>query len=454
MGASLQPRATVATDARYKLATHTNAHDIVARRGGLAVGRADFFGDIAALAARLPAHRHVINMCADRYRFMVGLAASLQRGQISLLPPSDAPGVIETLAADEPDVYVLTDGPALALPTLHYPDDLRRIGRSQVGVALPAAQPAVRLFTSGSTGKPTPVQKSWGTLLRSAQAAGERLGIPRLAGATLVATVPHQHSYGLESLVLLALQFGLSVDSAWPLYPGDIRKALEATPRPRILVTSPVHIRSLVAEPGGMPLVDLIICATAPLSAALACQAEACFGATLIEIYGCTEAGQIATRRTALETQWHCLRGVELSQDELGCWASGPAVEGKALLQDAIELTGPGMFMLGDRAADLVNIAGKRTSLAYLNHQLLSIAGVLDGAFVLPEPAGKQVTRLAALAVAPGLRAEIILRALRENIDPAFLPRPVLLVQALPRNALGKLPRETLLRLIQQRQAP
>ena len=44
-------------------------------------------------------------------------------------------------------------------------------------------------------------------------------------------------------------------------------------------------------------------------------------------------------------------------------------------------------FLLHGRHADLVNIAGKRSSLAYLNHQLCAIEGVQEGAFFLPDEA-------------------------------------------------------------------
>jgi len=54
--------------------------------------------------------------------------------------------------------------------------------------------------------------------------------------------------------------------------------------------------------------------------------------------------------------------------------------------QDMITPAGPGRFLLGGRSADLVDVAGKRTSLAQLNHLLRSIEGVRDGVFVLPEP--------------------------------------------------------------------
>ena len=402
---------------------------------------------VAALAARLPAHKYILNICTDRYRFMVGLAAALRRQQVSLMSSSNAPAVLRALAADYPDLYALTDTVRTPLPNLVYPDDLEDGGVTPELSAVPEEQPALVLFTSGSTGKPKPVPKSWGALVRSARAAGDRLGLSRLRGATVIGTVPHQHSYGFESTILLGLQHGLSVDAGLPLYPGDIRAAIERAPRSRILITTPVHLRALVAEPDGMPQVDLILSATAPLSVSLASQAEACFGAPLIEIYGCTEAGQVATRRTAHETQWHCLDGVEIRQDEHGTWASGASVEGRVLLHDMIEQTGPATFLLGDRSADLVDVAGKRTSLAHLNHQLLSIAGVKDGVFLMGETDGQRVARLMALVVAPDLRSETILRALRERIDAAFLPRPLVFVDELPRNALGKLPREALLRL-------
>jgi acyl-coenzyme A synthetase/AMP-(fatty) acid ligase len=46
--------------------------------------------------------------------------------------------------------------------------------------------------------------------------------------------------------------------------------------------------------------------------------------------------------------------------------------------------------------------------------------------------------------VAPGLAAPALLAALRERIDAIFIPRPLVLVEALPRNSTGKLPREAL----------
>ena len=73
----------------------------------------------------------------------------------------------------------------------------------------PAGQVAAIAFTSGSTGQPMPQAKTWGTLVRSVRGAGSALGIRALGPAGLVGTVPHQHMYGLESVILLSLQHGL-----------------------------------------------------------------------------------------------------------------------------------------------------------------------------------------------------------------------------------------------------
>jgi acyl-coenzyme A synthetase/AMP-(fatty) acid ligase len=107
--------------------------------------------------------------------------------------------------------------------------------------------------------------------------------------------------------------------------------------------------------------------------------------------------------------------------------------------------------------ADLVNIAGKRSSLAYLNHQLNSIRGVLDGTFFLLDDSHASstgVTRVAAFVVAPTLDAATLVDELRRRVEPVFLPRPLIFVERLPRNDTGKLPLEALRQLAAQHLKP
>ena len=136
-------------------------------------------------------------------------------------------------------------------------------------------------------------------------------------------------------------------------------------------------------------------------------------------------------------------------------WASGGHVEQPTPLADEIELLTTERFLLHGRTADLINIAGKRSSLGYLNHQLNALPGVADGAFFMPDDQpidDENVTRLMAFVVAPGMTAATLLAALRERIDAIFIPRPIVLLDSLPRNSTGKLPRDTLAALARKHQ--
>jgi acyl-coenzyme A synthetase/AMP-(fatty) acid ligase len=213
-------------------------------------------------------------------------------------------------------------------------------------------------------------------------------------------------------------------------------------------VSTPVHLRALLAAGIALPELELVVCATAPLAPTTATAVEARFGAPLIEIYGSTETGQIASRRTTHCAEWQLWPGVSIVERDDRTWAAGGHIEAPTPLGDVVEIRPAGRFVLRGRREDLVNIAGKRSSIAYLNHQLIAIPGVVDGAFFLPEELAEQsatgTTRLGAVVVAPGLTAEAIIRELRERIDPVFLPRPLLMVDRMPRNSTGKLPRAVL----------
>jgi acyl-coenzyme A synthetase/AMP-(fatty) acid ligase len=433
----------------FPFVRHGGPDAVLAYRENRPITVREFCADVAALSRALPARAHVINLCADRYRFAVAFGAALSRGQVSLMLPNKTPALLGQIAARYPDVYCLADREFAAgdIPVMAYPETLPPNSDAPEIPAFPADRLAACVFTSGSTGAPVPTEKCWGTLAESALAAGAGLGVAALPGAVLVGTVPPQHMYGFESTVLLALQHGLALYAGQPFYPADVHACLEALPPPRMLVTTPIHLRALLADETAKAAAEFVLCATAPLAPQLAVEAEERFGAPLYEIYGCSEAGQVAQRRTAANEEWRCFQGIALRQDDSGTWAKGAPIPAETLLNDVIELRSSSRFLLHGRTADLVNIAGKRTSLAHLNYHLNSIPGVRDGVFVVPDDDQGAVTRLFAFVVAPGLEPQAILRELRRRIDAAFMPRPLHLVQFLPRNSTGKLPQEAIAKL-------
>ncbi len=420
---------------------------------GQAISAGRFIAQAEALAARLPEHRHAFNCCDDRYHFMLGFAAVLLRGQTNLLPPSRAPETVRQITADYPDCYYLHDGEAgpPELPSvLNRADDHTQPARAIP--AIPPAQLAALIFTSGSTGKSKPNRKSWASLVEGTRlAAGCFLDDLRLRPSVL-GTVPPQHMYGLETTVLFALQGGATAHSGRPLFPADVAAALAELAPPRVLVTTPFHLRACLKAGIKFPEIAFVISATAPLARELAAEAEAWLGAPVREIYGCTEAGSLASRRTIEGERW-----TMYPEMQIGNGAGGPAMTGPQLaepvpFQDVIEVFDPAHFALRGRSTDLLNIAGKRASMADLVHQLLSIPGVDDGVLLLPDEAsqadGQHVTRLAALVVAPTLSEQEILDQLRGRLDPAFVPRPLYKVERLPRSEASKLPRARLLQML------
>jgi acyl-coenzyme A synthetase/AMP-(fatty) acid ligase len=437
------------------LLAHTSPEAPVAYRAGKPVAAWQFLADIERLAALIPPAAAVLNACADRYRFAVGLAAAFIRERISLLPPTHTPEVVRQIRAMNPEAICLTDHRhcSIDLPQIMFPDTpAPRILQWRVPL-IPTQRVVADVFTSGSTGLPLPHRKHWGPLVDCVRVTATRLGFDRPGGMTFVATVPPQHMYGLETSVLLSLQTGDAFCAEHPFYPADICSVLAAVPSPRTLVSTPVHLRALLATNQALPALYAVISATAPLDTALAQQVEQRFGAPLVEIYGSTESGQIASRRPTRSGLWHLYTGVTLHTKAERVWASGGHIETAVPLGDYIELLDAEHFELGDRLHDVVNIAGKRNSIAYLNHQLLTIPGVQDGAFFLPQesrdsPTG--VARLCALVVAPGLDSATVFQHLRERIDPVFLPRPLRLVAALPRNTTGKLSVQILRSLLEQ----
>lgn len=437
--------------ATYPLTDQPTPDSIIAWQASGPVTRNRFLADVAHLADLLPPGGHVLNICQSRYHFLVGFAAAIVSSRISLLPSTLTPETIQRLKADTPDLFCLHDGnlDGIDLPGFAYPDTIPAVAQTLPVPDIPSERIVAHVFTSGSTGTALTHRKTWGGLVINALSEAERLGARNHA---LVGTVPPQHMYGFESTVLISLHGGAAAWAGRPFYPADIADALNAVPAPRALITTPFHLRTLLDAGQALPPVDFLLSATAPLSEELAARAEAACGAPLLEIYGSTETGQIASRRSTATRAWELLGDVRLRATDSGHVAEGGHVEGTVPINDVIEEVDARHFLLHGRNADLINIAGKRTSLAFLNQQLLAVPGVQDGVFFMPaaEP-DDHATRLCACVVAPGHTRQSLLQALRSRVDAAFLPRPLLFVERLPRNEASKLPRASLLALLHDR---
>ena len=415
-----------------------------------------FLGDAQALADALPAGRFLVNLCRERYTFAVAFAAGLIAGRTTLLNAD--PAGLGALAAAYPGCTALIDTPhdlpipatfvaPIVVPGSVVPGSVSP-GSGDPAATIPASHIAAVVFTSGSTGAPVPHPKPWGALVACTRAAAARFGFTNAgAPATILGTVPPQHMYGLETTVLLPFHAPAASWCGPAFFPGDIAQALGATPAPHTLVTTPLQLRNMLTGGVAMPGLRAVISATAPLAPDLAATAEAAWATEVHEIFGATECGSIASRRTTDGPTWFPYPGTTLRIAPDGATVQAPGAA-PIVLADLLEAA-PGGFSLLGRRTDVVKLGGRRASLPGLNQVLAGLDGVQDAAFVVPDDLDQRSNaRLVAVVVAPGRTTASILAELRRHIDAVFLPRRVIHVDALPRNAMGKLPRQALLDLV------
>ncbi|MGZ8993597.1 MAG: AMP-binding protein [Burkholderiaceae bacterium] len=424
----------------------------IAVRAGASIGAGQFVADAMALARQLPPARYVLNSCRDRYLFAVGFGAALIAGRTSLLPPSRTPEVLAQLALRYPDTVYLTDeaGCIVALGGTAAPT--RWQGSADATAWPPPAiareHVAAIAFTSGSTGEPQAQLKAWGGVVDGARAETVALQLDEapMDDLVLIGTVSPQHMYGFESTVLMALHGPCAFAAEHPLHPDEVLALTAQVGGRRVLITAPVHLRALAESAQSMPALDRVVSATAPLALELAQRCESMWSTRVFEVYGCTETGMVATRRTVEGPVWTTMRDVKIESCGGKFHAYGGHVQAGPLA-DRLRPISDSTFELEGRAGDVVNIGGKRASLEGLNRLLLSIDGVVDGAIFEPPAMADSAReqRLMALVVAPAITRAELLASLRAQIDAAFLPRPLLRVDSLPRNAQGKLPRAELL---------
>ncbi len=418
--------------------TARGPQEAIFHRGAAPVTTGRFLAEVAALAARLPAEGPVLNFCADRYLALVAFAAALSRGQVTLLSADRSAQRLADIAGGHGARYALSDTDAvLPVPVLR-PEAAP--GEVAPNPQIPAEAVAAIGFTSGSTGEPQSHAKPWGALVAGARAAALRFGVT--TGTSILGTVPAQHMYGFETTLMMPLHGGGAGHAGMVFYPSDIAEALAGLPAPRLLVTTPLQMRALLGSKVALPALAGVISATAPLAAEMAAEAEAAWGAPVREIYGATEAGSIASRRTLDGEAWDPYPGMRFEIDADGARVTVPGLPEPVPLSDRLEWVGEGRFRLDGRLADMVKLAGKRASLAGLTRLLTAIDGVEDGVFVAPDDLDVNPrARLAAAVVAPGMSAKHVVAALRRTVEPAFLPRPVVMLPALPRDAVGKVSR-------------
>jgi len=219
---------------------------------------------------------------------MVVLCATIIKKQINLLPPNKQIATQEELCRRYEKTYLIHDG--CDVSEAIFSIDLNHVilAKADSTQAVPRIdldQLVAISFTSGSTGHSKPNEKTWNTFVESTR-INRTYMLPESAQTiNLLATVPAQHMWGLETSAIMALFIDVCVVDAMPFFPQDIHDVLHGMPSRRVMVSTPVYLCALVESGLQFPALDTVLCATSPLGRELASNVEQTFDTTLKEVW-------------------------------------------------------------------------------------------------------------------------------------------------------------------------
>ena len=414
-----------------------------------------FAADVEALRPQITAYPLLCNLATNRYAFMVGLAAGLLNGQRTLLPGSAASENVRRTLSGFSDVLILGAGlPELTGPRLvDLPSGETEADPVSMLEELHQSTGEISVHTSGSTGAPVSHCKTFRMLTGGANLTENlftQSGLDTAPGAlTIIGTTPYQHMFGLEAAVVTPLVYGQLVVDQTPILPGDLECVVDHARAcgctELALVTSPAHLKYLEPTVQATPAIRTILSATAPLPQALAERLESRGDLAVMEIYGSTETGSLAGRRTVQGPEWTPMNGFELTEEPGGRWsATAPHLEQVETLSDMLEMGADGRFRLLGRLGEMVTVAGKRSNLGTLNAALSEADGIDAGCYVVLEDGPEVETRLGIVVVPsthmidPGELRRKVRQHLLKLVDPVFVPRNVIFTGSIHRDATGK----------------
>ena len=386
----------------------------------------------------------------DAYPFAVLLFALLHAGKEVWIPGNNRPGT--ALQLQQLDCQLIGDWDTAR----SFDYCLESTGCSGLSLSpLDPAKTRLAVFTSGSTGSPKLVHKQLKQFQLEIEIL-EKLWGKQLGNAAALATVSHQHIYGLLFRVLWPLSAGRCFHSACYFNPETlVKRVLDAA---AYWVASPAHLKRL--DQGSPWNAIASLCAVFSSGGALqrdvAQRILAYSGQTVLEIYGSTESGGIGWRQQ--DSAWTLFDGMSLKQTEDGWYLHSPYLQiSQIQLDDKISLQEDGRFILHGRLDRIVKIEEKRLSLTELEQRLMALPWVADS-FTLMLSRHRDVVGAVIVLTEGGVQSlktkgrKPLIKQLREALyqyfDAVILPRKWLFLERMLVTAEGKIEQPVLKQLL------
>lgn len=428
----------------------------------------EFLQDVAAVAQHIPPRtqpddQDILLTCQDRYHLAVVMLAAWQQQRVVAFPPNAREQTLQGLSAR--CAMTLHDG-ALSGRQGDQGDQsdqggqashdirtwLNHPARASALSPIRAEQKLVTIYTSGSTGEPTACRKTALQLIGEGATLQQTFQLGR--ESCVLATVPAHHIYGMLFSIMMPLAAGARFVRETPL----LMPVVEDKARRHhadVLVSVPPHLRVLAeSELSSLASIQRVFSSGAPLPDPTAHSLQRRFGVAVLEVLGSTETGGFAYRRADSDgARFQPFPGVTISADsEQQLYLRSPLLDRRITqpmtCPDRIEFLPDGSFKHLGRSDGVIKVGGTRVSLPELETRVRQLAGVKDVA-ALAVDAGSARGQEIWLVVAteygrelPDLRGELL-----RFYEPVLLPRRIRFLEALPREATGKLMRASLLEL-------
>jgi acyl-coenzyme A synthetase/AMP-(fatty) acid ligase/3-hydroxymyristoyl/3-hydroxydecanoyl-(acyl carrier protein) dehydratase len=374
--------------------------------------------------------------CQDSYLFAVAFLSLLHAGKKICMPPNASPGTIREMTKQRElltDDFFLNLQPGSDIPEMKSAKDCK-----------------ISLFTSGTTGDCKEVQKDLSNLEAEIAVLEASWSIKE----SPLATVSHQHIYGLLFKILWPLCSRRPFYIGTALFEDDLNKLFTAYPD-SCLISSPAHLDALANYKDPSFLKDKqIFSSGAPLSSKTANKLTELCGRSPIEVFGSTETGGIAWRQQTQSDLWQILDKTSIKAVDKTLLVKSPFTEaGNDWYEtgDSVEIIDETSFKHLGRLDKIVKVSGKRVSLNELE-QRISSSQLIDSAkiIILTEKTytGRQSCAAACILSEAGLKklesnnkralTQLLKAELKEFFEPVLIPRFWRFVSSFPHNSQGK----------------
>ena len=392
----------------------------------------------------------------NSYYFIVTFLALLHAKKTPVLLPNLQTGFIEDIK-DDIDLLITDIRPALnSIKMIDYAECLIDEIKEVKFNSLNANTALFNIFTSGTTGKPKKIIKSLNQIDSEISILEKQWG-KQLGQSPVVATVSHQHVYGLIFRVLWPLSAGRCfIDSTFQ-FPNDLFRQVELM-HSSVVISSPAllkRIPELEHVKSSAQNISVIFSSGGALPQSTAVSIQNVLNKNVIEIFGSSETGGVAYRQqdsTNRSTCWTPLPNVEIKR----CAAEGTLMvrspfvgtDEYYMMGDMIEVAQDGNFMLFGRADRVVKVEEKRLSLTEVEEKL-KLSELVDDCVAIVVDRKRSVVAVVVVLTSSGENyllqnnkkqlVDLLRRHLLDYFENLLLPRKWRFVANLPFNAQGKI---------------